>query len=98
MRLNDSARPWISSPVCSSIGWSSLPAPIRAAPSWSTRIGATIRRARKRLARIDGGMRREHPPAPEAIGDHGNGDVRRGYRAVDPCCLHLHEGGEIPLL
>ena len=53
MRLNDSARASISSPVCSSIGWSSVPAPIRAAPSWSTRIGATIRRARKRLARTE---------------------------------------------
>ncbi len=53
MRLNELARASISSPVDSSIGWSSRPAPIRAAPSWRTRIGATIRRARKRLARIE---------------------------------------------
>ncbi len=45
IRLNWSASPSSSSPVWTSICWSSSPAPMRRAPSSSVRIGRTMPRA-----------------------------------------------------
>ena len=50
MLLNWSPSASSSSPVRTSIRWSSSPAPIRAAPARSAWMGVTMRRARTRLA------------------------------------------------
>ena len=46
----------------------------------------------------NGRVCRQDLPAAEAVGDHGDGSVSRGSRAVSPRGLHLREGGEVPLL